>query len=267
MPSFINIFNLYAFGCIGIMANKVKAFNCLLDLEREGYADGGLLHKIGHCYMHGDVCDRSSIKALAYFQRAATFAYAHAYLSMYELWAFDGVNFSCNKNKATLILLEAERKGLNDDRILNYLIYDLRHFNEAPSAKILGRFPDRYAMALHYCDVLILRKSSYGYSLKGDIYWSGDTEIPKDEAKAVSIWNEADRHGFADHHIYCGINSGLSYAHRYTFSHSPVFYPLGLLCWYKLTGMVASTVSSSNIRLTDILDRYRNPTVLVVFWV
>lgn len=210
MSGYFKVLELYRLGCDQIKADKFKTLSYLLDLEREGYTGGDLLHKIGDTYKDHNGYGRSC--ALEYYQRAIRFSYVPALLALSRFWMTGEDNFPPDRNMAVLALLEAERKGLQDDRILDELVCDLSFNNTPFSDEVLGNFQNKVEMILHYCDVLVQRKSPGGYHLKGFLYWIGDV-VPKDQAKAVSIWEEADKLGLVGQNLYCSYSSDLSYAY------------------------------------------------------
>lgn len=228
MPSFLVIYKLYksswqrdqetaiASGLHRAKEAKMRAFHYLLDLEREGYVDGNLFHRIGDCYKDAEGCGRSYVKAIEYYQLGISLVYAPGYMALGNIW-WHGFDHAHDSNKAILPLLEAENQGVKDDRILHTLINQLRYSSSPLSDEILGRFKNKGEMALHYCDVLIQRRSPKGYYLKGCIYWDGEL-VPKDSTKAVSIWEEVDRLGLADSTTYW---SSTSLTHAYMYVRSP----------------------------------------------
>lgn len=173
--------------------DRVKGYNYLLELESQGYVDDMLFHHIGLCYSHGYGCPGSSSTAVEYYQRAANMDYVPAIMEGHR-WMKD-MEFAA-------FLWEAEAKGLQDDRILASLIKTVWSLEGTPSSEGLGDYKDKSEMALHYCDVLIKRRSSKGYKLKGEIYWYGKGGVDKDESKAVAIWEEAHKLELADYGIY-----------------------------------------------------------------
>lgn len=56
---------------------------------------------------------------------------------------------------------------------------------------------------------LIRMGSPKGYYWKGLIYWEGLDNIPRDQRKAMTIWEEADKVGMAHRELYDGVLCGL----------------------------------------------------------
>lgn len=200
----------------GMTKNVMKGLHCLFDLEREGYVDGYLYEKIGHYYCDEHKCEKNSEKATEYYRRAIDLGYGPAYISMY---AFRRATTPGRNSLDGLLidLLEAEEKGLRDDRILLTVLDDFCMGDKyVPSEKILGNFKTRAEMALHYCEVLIKRQSPYGYYWKGLLYLYGQV-VPRNESKAVEIWEEADKLGMAHNEIYHTFMGGLVYCYMYVY--------------------------------------------------
>lgn len=107
------------------------------------------------------------------------------------------------KDEVVLSILEAEAKGqlMKDDRVLHELINILNDemIDYTPKPHILGKFAHEKEMALHYCDVLIERKSPLGYIGKAEVYnGSGSQWYEEDETRAITILEDAVRAGLAD---------------------------------------------------------------------
>lgn len=187
MPSLLYIYSL----CTNSFDRKgLKQLCYLLDLEREGNMDGQLFISIGYRY---NVCNISNLytsMTLEYYQRAIDIGYAPAYLRLHEYWC----NTFASLDEGPLALVEAEKRGFEDDRILGELVSSLCEY-DTPSKAVHKGFNDFGEMILHYCDVLIGRGSPHGHYFKGGVYWRGYHGITKDEAKAISIWEEGDRLG------------------------------------------------------------------------
>lgn len=211
--AYIGVYNLYVEVYKGT-GNSKRGFHYLLDLEREGVTDGRLLVALGDCYGGGSQCDLNIHLGMTYFQRATEVGYVPAWLSQFRVVCDD---ISCMKydlDEAVLKLLGAEEKGVGvkDDRILGYIVAMLtdlklqnrpilRQLAYLPSDQVLGKFENKIEMALHYCDALIQRKSSLGYSKKSDTYKCDRTDKLHPEIP-VANWKEADHAGLADSYIY-----------------------------------------------------------------
>lgn len=174
----------------------LKSLPYLLDLEREGHIDGQLFGYLGIKY---DVSYANDpLKAKMYYQRAIE----RGYIPPYALRSSSDADNETIE-KALLILLEAESKGLDmkDDRIFHsvFEVLTLHTASYTPSSQVLGKFKDATEMALHYCDVLIQRRSPLGYSAKSDIYSFGIPGVSRDECKAMAILEEGARVGRCTH--------------------------------------------------------------------
>lgn len=106
-------------------------------------------------------------------------------------------------DEAAFTLLEAEEKGMMDDRILGTLVEYLRKYTTYDK-KLLGKFNSQLDMTLHYCDVLIQRGSWRGYNQKGLIYSDRFPGDPSDKRKASEVYLEADSVGLATNPMYIG---------------------------------------------------------------
>lgn len=188
-----------------VKEDKAKAFSYARELEMEGYVDGGINEQIGIAYSRGVGCNNDISAAVSYLQRAIDDNYTLAAIDLFHLLGLGGPGLPADKRSAMMTLVETENKseGVYDDRIVGELVNKLIESRYVPSAQCLGRFKDQGEMALHYCNVLIKKRSPLGYQLKGDIYTRGIGGIKKDDSKAVSVWEEADRHGLATFEIYC----------------------------------------------------------------
>lgn len=168
-----------------------------------GSRDGLILHMIGEAYRNGRVCSTDYLKAMEYYHHAIDVGYVPAYVGKSELLWQGGNGIAVDRDKSLLLLVEAEEKavGVKDDLIIKEIFVRLSiHHDFKPET--LGRFRNKGEMSLHYCDILIERGSPSGYYFKGSLYAYGRDGLPEDEAKAVSIWEEADRVGLADYRIY-----------------------------------------------------------------
>lgn len=125
-----------------------------------------------------------------------------------------GFRYSAEKDKAMLILLESEKKGIGekDDRLLSALIDCYLEDLYIPSAEVLGTFNNIDEMVLHYAEVLVKRGSPLGYYKKGAIYTRNYFNVRADWSKAVSTWEMADQLGLADYDTYI---KGLVDAYKY----------------------------------------------------
>lgn len=195
-----------------VKPNHRKAFRYLLDLEREGYVDHWLFRKIGYCYSDYFSPTTNDQTSLRYYNKALSLGYVPVYSECHGRISI----FVLSKDDVALTLLEAERKGLRDERNLIELIDCLcSRYYYNPSDKVLGNFKDRYKMALYYCDVLIDRGSPKGYLQKGRIYSGYYTNKLRDVQKAISVWEEADRAGLAEVTAYSDAKTGLVYVYMY----------------------------------------------------
>lgn len=149
--------------------------------------------------------------AATYFQRAINLEYIPVFLYRTDIL--------CSLPPGALdrtvqLLLEAEEHSLGrkDDRVLDKVIETVDE--EEPVDRNLRHpvlhFKSKAIMILHYCDVLIQRRSPRGYFWKGMIYSRGLRSLPGPSA-AVAVWEEADKAGLADHSIY----TSLTQAYRY----------------------------------------------------
>lgn len=198
--------SIYSSGHGEVTGDKGKASHYLLELERQGINDGCVFTAIGRC-LEGQLWgDTRPVVSIMYYQRAIDLRYVPAYLDLhYVLWHGGS---SEHKEKAMLVLLEADKKGIcvKDDRILSKAIDRLLETNYHPTREVLGTFKNADEMILFYCDVLISRKSPLGNFTKGCLYWRSRRYSPENALKAVSILEEADRLGFAHFKTYTLLN-------------------------------------------------------------
>lgn len=141
-----------------------RAFNYLLDLERQGYVDGQLYYKLGDCYFRGFGCKYGYGKPRVYFQRALDLGYTPAYLDIHNYW-YNGP--TQNLDDALSILVEAAEKGVEDDRIyvaIIKLLLDNSWYTPRPST--LKSFANRVALAHHCCNTLTAMKLPKGEELR-----------------------------------------------------------------------------------------------------
>lgn len=201
----MGIYYKYADDANASMRDPAKGLRYLLDTESEGNVIGRVFDSIGDHYIQGNGCDQDPTLALTFYQRAVDLGHLPAYVSLSIMLWRGQRGYPADKNRALLTLLDAEKKGVSvkDDRILEKLILRLIDGLPRHSAQLLGEFKNVGELVLHYCDVLIQRGSHIGYRLKGEVYQYGHAGIAIDEAKAIAIWEEADKVGLATHYIYC----------------------------------------------------------------
>lgn len=199
MLSHDGIAELYTEGCCKVKRNRGKALDYLLELERAGYVAGSLFQEIGKYYLwYGDGSPDTQSISMDYTDMGIKLKDATAYLDRFMLWHLCAGGTIKNKEKAVQLLVEAEKRGIEDDVLLNELVNSLMLSSYTPSARVLGRFRDRAEMALHYSDVLIQRKSPRGYHWKSRLYLEGKHGIPQNKRKALAIWKEGERLGLID---------------------------------------------------------------------
>lgn len=142
-----------------------------------------------------------------YYQQSFDHGYASAYVHLRQFINIrpPQVRNYCSFDSQVLSALDALEKGLaiKDERIVTPIIDTLSkyRFRYTPDPYVLGKFDNKIAMALHYCDVLIQYQSPLGYFKKGAIYDDDKSGI-QDQAKAVSIWEDAAQVGLANYDIY-----------------------------------------------------------------
>lgn len=179
-----------------------KAFIYLSDLEQSGIVDGFIFDGLGVCYIQGSGCKRDEHLAMMYYQRALDLSFPLGILvHSHSRWT-GNAHVAPDRDICVQLALQAEEKGMRDDRILNMLLCRLRIRSYSPDSQVLGKFKNRKEMALHYCDVLIDRKSPRGYLRKADFYCHGYADVPTDFYKALSLWEDADRLGLAHWDTY-----------------------------------------------------------------
>lgn len=192
-----------------------ESFQYLLDLEGEGHIDGSVFNMIGKQYSYSPRYPEGQAMAMMYYQRSIDDGFARAAVDICYLLYPHVTGTHAQADKAVLSLLESEHKGLGlkDDCILDELVKILTDFNDEyyPNPDILGSFQSKSEMALHYCDVLIQRKSPLGYKNKADIYEHGLARVGKDMSKAVSIWKEAINEGLANYDICYALQKAYRY--------------------------------------------------------
>lgn len=188
------------------LGSNERQLNYWLGLEMEGVVDGYVLANIWELYR----VDGDEPLAATYSQHTIDLEYAPIILRRYELLVADSTAPRPLAN-ALVSLLDAEQKGLGtkDDRILDKLIEvlvsDSRNVADIP--RRFRKFQSKAEMILHYCDVLIQRRSPRGYYQKGQFYCRTEfyrlTELPDNQSiVAVSVWEEVGRLGLADYDTY-----------------------------------------------------------------
>lgn len=196
-----------------------RANNYLDDLEREGYVDGKVF---AYCMNDPDTYLYLSPEVarvqLGRLKHAIDVGYVQAYVTLAERLFSGSETIPADPFTGMCVLLEAAANGVTDGHVLAFTIghlcsaYGLR----APRAYMQG-FLDVGQLALHYCDVMIQKGYSFGYLMKGYIYWHGSVGVRQNASHAVSVWKEADRLGLADFRIYISANWGLIPAYMYVF--------------------------------------------------
>lgn len=206
---------MFTIGFSDLYGSPQKALTYLLDRERQGEFDGWGLNKIGYCYGYNCGCDEDPETSMSYFQRSIDMGYTPAYLALHTLLWGGRHDLPADKDAAMLILLEAEKKGIGmkDDRILEKLIARLRADGYQPSARVLGTFQNQSQMALHYCDLLIQRKSPTGYQLKGVDARTFASRSHDDKLGLISLLEEADRVGLATSQTYSDLKAVYTYVY------------------------------------------------------
>lgn len=169
--------------------------------------DGKLYSELGRSFYYALGCEKDAGMAKQCYQRAIDLGYQPAYFGLFTmLWEEKKrlFNLTNSKDRAILTLLELEKKGegVKDDRVLGRVVDCLREQTYQPSRQVLGRFRTKGEMALHYCDVLIQRKSHLGYDWKAHIYNNGEAGIRRNGSKVLAIYEEADRVGLATLEAY-----------------------------------------------------------------
>lgn len=190
--------------------DKVKAFHYLLEMEREGFADGLVHANIGYSYSAPCEFKHDFIRAREYYQRAIDHGYHRVYVNLFDiLWhraapRYYQIFAPSPQEEAMLTLIEADEKGIgvDDDQLLSRLVQCLRDRYHRFSARSLGHFKDRGAMSLYYCDVLTRRRSPLDYYWKSLLYKYGHSGLPRNESKAVALWEDADQDDLATFEMY-----------------------------------------------------------------
>lgn len=179
-----------------------KAFVYLADLEHSGVIDGGVYDGLGDCYRRGIGCKQDPYLALMYYQRALDLGFPLGLLvSDHSRWTCCE-HVAHDKGTLMLMALQAEEKGIKDDRIIDNLITRLIVSIVLPLPTTLGKFRIECASVFGYCDILIERKSPRGYDQKGQLYYWGSRVGPAEKAKGLAIWEEADRLELAGWTVY-----------------------------------------------------------------
>lgn len=192
--------------------DQKRAYHYFIELEHQGYVDASLYDKLADHYNTLIYNPHAVDVAKEYYQRAVDMGYGQAYVSLYYQYNSYSPKWKL-PHQAASILVEAEEKGLaaKDDRIICRLIEHLL----SPYCKVCPTLFEKYQkknpseLALYFCDLLIQRGEASGYKLKAFLYWRGINDIPKDQAKAVSILEEADKANVASYGIYYKHDSGL----------------------------------------------------------
>lgn len=189
----------------------MKALAYLQDLVIEGNTDICVFHAIGEGrqWLHArEDCFRNlfdtntnnnPFETIKYDHLAIELGYGQPYISIDKPGQDDAHSVRLDKDRALLSLLVALENGTDekDERILGWVYDSLNEFDfeEYPSSPLLGRFKRKDEMLLRYCDLLRQKELPLGYDKMGTIYLNGEVGIPKDEAKAVAIWEEGDSKG------------------------------------------------------------------------
>lgn len=189
-----------------------EAFQYLLQCEADGLSDPAIFYRIAQCYLYGHGTSMDCSKARDYFELGAAKGSAQGYLGLKEMAINHSVEYP-DYDLAVKILLAAEEQGVKDERILEAVIGILCTPDYSPSPEVLGQFQCANVMALYYSEVLIQRKSYLGYQRKGMILW----HQMNDEARGLSVFLDADRHGYATAYTYYHY-----LAHAYLYVHLPV---------------------------------------------
>lgn len=173
---------------------------------------------IGDGYQVGYQGKHDPSMAAKYYQRAIDAGSAIAYAKLAKLLWYKTPSDPADRQMGVLKILEAEEKGiaLKDDRILSDLVEWLIRPRYVPITEVPAHFKDAEEMALHYCDLLIKRRSPLGYYHKGSLYWEDHPTMSKDKSKAVAIWEEADQAGLADAPTYFKLAKAFLYVTLYT---------------------------------------------------
>lgn len=194
-----------------------KALEYLLKLEKEAEddkpIDASILIAIGSKYESGSGCERSTVKAMAYYKKAAALKDTEAYDRICQLWFKGWGTNRPNNEQRILTLVEAIKDGQlgrdgddDDDYLLVSLVNDISNnsiFCVIPP-HVYHPFKSQQEMILHYLAMLTQGKSYQGYHSAGTLYWNGCERhsVPKDQKKALEIWLEADKLGIADSITY-----------------------------------------------------------------
>lgn len=187
--------------------DREGAFNYLIELEMSGNVSGCVLAELGKKYYHPVRYSFDPSTAIDYYQRAIDVGYAPVFSYTNPFTRYR----PGDEERIILSLLEADKKGMSmkDDRWLSLVIDHIRMTRRKPGVEVARTFATTCEMVVHYCDILISRGSSLGYYQKASLYRYGYESIAQDKAKAVSMWEEADRLGLANRDVY--IDLALSY--------------------------------------------------------
>lgn len=168
--------------------------------------DECIYHSIGRLYQEGkggfEGQGRKDM-SMPYYQLSAERGYVNAYVDMYKIYYDDlFATYPDDQDKAVALLLEAEEKGIKDERIYALIVTSLLDKSYTPSPSILGNHASQGTMALYYADMLIQSGSQLGYIVKGDVYYQGVSGVPRDLGKAMEIWEEGHKLGLIDLKTY-----------------------------------------------------------------
>lgn len=197
--------------CVIRKTSSRKALAYLLDVERQGEADGFVSAHIGLCYLKGWGCKRDMHKAMKYFENATEIGSVEGCLHIYNTYWKDKVRHSYRgtyEDAAIDTLLTAHVRGLQDPRLLHTVIKSIVDLYHTPDDKQLGSFDSELDLASHYADILIQQGNPHGYRWKAKIedklHW-------RDVFRTLALRQEADTIGLADHETYISLAKALLY--------------------------------------------------------
>lgn len=184
----------YRYNYIWIADDERKFARYLLDVEMDGCTDGSIMSRLGDNYASAHGCVRNQSLAKKYWARAAGFGYLTAHVSLH---------YSSGNAASMLALVEAAKRGEGRDAawIIETMVERLQGIHQ-PAPRTFGPFKDKGSMMLYFCDALIEKQSPIGYHIKGSLHMYGNDGIPVNVAKAISIWEEADKLGLATWDVY-----------------------------------------------------------------
>lgn len=201
--------DIYRSGEGDVRETFARSLSYLTELESQGYTANQIFKKMAHLYHYGNGFERYLSRALDCYHRSVYTGYIPADQTRYYLSSYcDEHNSLTSRDKTILSLLEIEKNGVRDDKLIEDLIQAMHGDTYTPSLQVLGKHKNKRTMILHYCRVLIHMRSPRGYYWKGRFFWNGEDGVPKTKSKAVSIWKEADRLGLADFNMYISQTSG-----------------------------------------------------------